>query len=303
MTSAPLPIIGLLRELANLKRMRVAHRSGSLGQQLFEDAFRALVAGEEVTRIALTLTARAIVLTSLGGVDAQVLRRSGLDEKWVREIASRAFDALTVEGSSGACIDARLAAALRSVASTELSSGCEPAFVAKLARQPRAGATAPGKPRLILDPTESHAEHCALVAVSGVLLAGKYGAALEDVFLAALVHHLHNAELPDGGFAGEARLGDHLETVASAFRNAALAELPPALRVRVEPFAKGFAKADTPVARAFHAADVIDRVLQQEWHASAAGFTLDYATDEMGIVHAGPVQSFHQSVLAEAGLA
>ena len=47
---------------------------------------------------------------------------------------------------------------------------------------------------------------------------------------------------------------------------------------------------------------MIDRVLQQAWHAEAAGFTLAHALHEMEIVHAGPVQAFHRDVLREAGL-
>ena len=296
MTGAVRPLIGLLQELANLKRIRVAHRPGSLAQHLFADAFRALVAGDDPKRVALVVTARAVVLASLGGVDADVLRRATLDEAAVHSITARAFDAL------GLGLDPAFAAALRDVTSARLRSAAEPAFVAKLAHQPRAGATMPGKARLVLDPTETHAEHCVLVAISGVLLASVYGAPFEDVFLAALVHHLHNADLPDGGFAGEERLGEHFTAVASAFRCAALGELSPALRARVEPFASGWPDAGTATARAFHAADVIDRVLQQAWHANAAGFTLAYATEEMGIVHAGPLQAFHRLVLAEAGL-
>ena len=76
MTNELSSAMGLLRALADLKRMRVAHRSGSLAQHLFEDAVAALTAGASPARVALTLTARALTLTSLGGVDADVLARA-----------------------------------------------------------------------------------------------------------------------------------------------------------------------------------------------------------------------------------
>ena len=77
-----------------------------------------------------------------------------------------------------------------------------PGFVEALCRQPRAGATAPGRPRLIVEPPENHAEHCWAVAVYGALLADDVDADPADAFLLGLAHHLHNAVLPDAGFAG-----------------------------------------------------------------------------------------------------
>ncbi len=77
-----------------------------------------------------------------------------------------------------------------------------PPFVPLLAAQPRAGATRPGHPRVILEPAENHAEHCAVVAVNGVLAAGVFGADPAGPFLTGLAHHLHNAYLPDAGDAG-----------------------------------------------------------------------------------------------------
>ena len=58
----------------------------------------------------------------------------------------------------------------------------------------------------------------------------------------------------------------------------------------------------TPVGRAFHAADVIDRVLQMRHYEQVAQFTTGQALDDMELVHAGPVQAFHTAVLRDAGL-
>ena len=62
------------------------------------------------------------------------------------------------------------------------------------------------------------------------------------------------------------------------------------------------ADAVAPESQAFHAADVLDRVLQVHHHARAAAFTADQALDDLDLVHEGPVQAFHLDVLRSAGL-
>jgi hypothetical protein len=57
-----------------------------------------------------------------------------------------------------------------------------------------------------------------------------------------------------------------------------------------------------PASQAFHAADVLDRVLQVHHHARAAAFTAAQALDDLELVHDGPVQAFHLDVLRSAGL-
>ena len=47
---------------------------------------------------------------------------------------------------------------------------------------------------------------------------------------------------------------------------------------------------------------MIDRVLQMEYFARAAAFTLDQALDDLDLVHPGPEQEFHLEVLSGAGL-
>ena len=181
--------------------------------------------------------------------------------------------------------------------------GFTPPFVARLAAQPRAGATCPGRGRLILEPPESHAEHCALVAIYGTLLAPSWDARPEAVFLAGLAHHLHNALLPDAGYAGEVLLGNWLEPAIANATKLALGELPVAVRMRVEAACQVLPNANSPEGCAFHAADTLDRVLQLEHHLRAANTTMDFVLREMELVHAGPVKPFQDAVLARLGLA
>ena len=63
----------------------------------------------------------------------------------------------------------------------------------------------------MLEPPEGHGDHCLVVAVLAAVLAPRYGADPARPFLAGMAHHLHNAALPDSGFAGEMLLGEHLE--------------------------------------------------------------------------------------------
>ncbi len=177
-----------------------------------------------------------------------------------------------------------------------------PRFAVALMDQPRAGATRPGRPRLALMPSESHAEHCWVVAVGAVLAAQREGANPTVPFLAGLTHHLHNAVLPDSGFAGESLIAEHLADVQTELRTAALAELQPDLRSRVASILEEIVRAGTPEARAFHTADVLDRVLEMKWHARTAGFTLQEALVELELVHEGPLQTFGDDVVAAAGL-
>ena len=168
--------------------------------------------------------------------------------------------------------------------------------------QPRAGATAPGRPRLVLEPPESHGDHCYAVAVGAVLVGAPSGADLGTCFTGALAHHLHNARLPDSGFAGEVLLGEHLEAVMERLTADALDELPEPVRARVAAALGLNLHLDSPEARAVVAADVLDRVVQMRHHARAAAFTLDVALDELDLVHAGPLQEYGLAVVAAAGM-
>ena len=67
--------------------------------------------------------------------------------------------------------------------------------------------------RVVVEPPESHGDHCLTVAVYGVLVAPVFGADPVAPFLVGLAHHLHNVVLPDAGFAGEVLLGAALDRV------------------------------------------------------------------------------------------
>jgi 5'-deoxynucleotidase YfbR-like HD superfamily hydrolase len=174
-----------------------------------------------------------------------------------------------------------------------------PRFVAALAQQPRAGVTCPGKPRILLEPPENHAEHCLVVAVYGVLLSPFYRADPTTVFLAAMAHHFHNAAMPDAGFTGEMLLGDHLWPIVGRCSEWALDELQPPLRETVRAARLVLPDDATAEGRAFHAADSIDRVLQIAQHLRAASLTMDTVLGEMELVHAGPVKAFQDRVLTD----
>jgi 5'-deoxynucleotidase YfbR-like HD superfamily hydrolase len=292
------PLVPLLAEVGDLKRVRTADADGSLAERLFRRSWSALVAGEDPKRVARRETAAAVAAARLGGVDAGILRRCGLDAVYTLDVLERGFDA-----AAGA-LPEPLRAELRGALGPERTDAANalPGFVGALARQPRAGCTRPGSPRLVLEPPESHADHCAAVAVCGVLLSESFGAQPATVFVAGLAHHLHNAVLPDSGFAGEELLGERLDGILDRLNGEALATLPRNLADAVRSSLELVGHAGSSEARAFNAADVLDRVLQMRHYARMAQFTMDQALDEMDLVHEGPLKDFHERVLAEAGL-
>lgn len=295
----------LLRAIGELKRVRSANQRGSIAERLFAQAWRRLVAGEDIDSVARDITARALVATQLGDLDRASLHAAGVPARAVDEIIGNAF---TI---AAAAIDAPVRRWLRGgSAHVRLDEDADPgasvtapAFVERLARQPRAGATAPGRARLMLEPPESHAEHCLCVAVAAVLLAGDAGADTGRVFLASLAHHLHNALLADSGFAGETLLGEWLAPAILGATELALGELTPALGQRVAEACRILPDVDTAEGCVFHAADTLDRVLQMEHHLRAAGTTMAFVQNEMALVHAGPIKPFQDALLHRMGLA
>ncbi len=291
----------LLAELGDLKRTHRAGAGDSVATMLFRRAWRELAAGSDLGDVALKTAADALAACRLGAIDAALLARCGVDGAARRAVLERAFDAVTppLEPSFASTLRSRITCA---AAADDRETVYTPPFVEALARQPRAGATCPGKPRLVLEPPESHAEHCFAVAVYAVLVSPRYEAPVADAFVLAMAHHLHNAVLPDTGFTGEVLLGDALEPIVERLTIQALASLPTALAERIERLRPLLATADAPAAAAFHAADVIDRVLQMRQYARVAAFEMGQALDDLELVHAGPVQAFHLAALAEAGL-
>ena len=294
--SALAGFVPLAAELCDLKRIRDASSSDSLASRGFRRAWGALLAGNDPEGVALTSTADALAAARLGGIDGGVLAGVGLPADEARAVLVRSFD--EVAGP----VDAGLAGRLRAGLGGALASGPAPAFAEALIRQPRAGATCPGKPRIVLEPPENHGDHCFAVAVLGCVLAPVYAADPASVFLAGMGHHLHNAALPDSGFAGEILLGEHLLPVIRRLFARELATLPAGLRATMEAALAHIPDASTAEGRAFHAADVIDRVLQMRHFDQVAAFTVDQALEDMDLVHAGPVQAFHMGVLRDAGL-
>ena len=294
--AAPTLLRALFGELGDLKRTRSAGRAGSIAERGFALAWSALCAGEDTRRVMEVSVADALAAARLGDLDKSKLAELGLEDEAARVVLRRSFDAVAP------ALDPAQAVALRQALGATLRQADTPAFVAALAAQPRAGATCPGKPRILLEPPENHAEHSWAVAVFGVVLAPRYGADACAVFLAGLAHHLHNAAMPDAGFTGEMLLGDRLEAVCAGATARALAELPERLRGEVVAARAILPDAATPEGRAFHAADVIDRVTQMAQHLRVATVTMPMLLDDWALVHDGPVKTFHEHVLAEMRL-
>jgi len=291
-------MIPLFWEIGNLKRVHPANLNVSFAANLFLQSWKNVAGNVDMRDVAIKTAANAVAAAQLGATNADVLRRAELSETEIQTVLERSFDLSSVP------IEKNLREELRGALMREFD-GAEltvPPFAEKLARQPRSGATKPNTPRLLFDQPENHAEHIITVAVYAVLLAPFFDADIATVFLAALAHHFHNADLPDAGFAGEELLGEFLPVIFNNLREKCLRELPNDLR---EPVKRTFVlieNAASPEARAFHAADVIDRVLQMRHHAEANEFNLKYALEKMELVHAGAVQAFHYDVLRAAKL-
>ncbi len=300
------------RDLGELKRMRDQSIPDSVAERLFRLAWSRIAAGDPPHALWATTVADALVATRLGGIDGGLLHRLGLEAPAREAILRRGFDAATASLSPD--VTGRLRDSLGTTPCGDAMPGlvapglvapglAVPGFVEALIRQPRAGATAPDQPRLALEPAESHGDHCLVVAVLGALVALQDGADPARVFLAGLAHHLHNAVLPDTGFAGELLLGDALAPIMHRLFEQELATLAPGPRGQVRDALALIADADTADGRAFHAADVIDRVLQAHHHARAAAFTADQALGDLQLVHEGPLRPFQAGVLAVLELA
>lgn len=240
--------------------------------------------------------ADALAAARLGDLDGQQLAGLGLKDEAVLVVLRRAFDTVTPGLDEGQVVW------LRRVLGATLAQVDPPAFVTALATQPRAGVTCPGKPRILLEPQENHAEHCWAVAIFGSVLAPRYGADPRIVFLAGLAHHLHNAAMPDSGFTGEMLLGDDLDEVCRLAAERAMISLPEQLRGEVAAVRAILHDAATPEGSAFHAADVIDRVIQMAQHLRVAAVTMPMLLDDWALVHDGPVKTFQEQVLAEMRL-
>ncbi|MFC0409392.1 HD domain-containing protein [Roseomonas elaeocarpi] len=287
----------LLEELGELKRVRSAGREGSIATRLFQAGWARLVAGETTEAAMRATVADALAAARLGDLDAAALGAAGMTAAEILAVRRRAVEEVSAEFPPE--LRALLQAGLEAAPAPQVAL---PRFVGQLAEQPRAGVTCPGKPRLLLEPPENHAEHCLIVAVYGVVLAPRYGADPATVFLASMAHHLHNALLPDSGFTGEVLLGDRLEPVFARATEIALEELPGPLRDAVVVARRILPDAESGDSKTFHAADTLDRVLQIAQHLRAGQTTMHYVLHDMALVHEGAVKDFQDVVLRETGL-
>ena len=174
-------------------------------------------------------------------------------------------------------------------------------FIDVLCQQPRAGATKPGKPRLLLTPPEMHSDHCLTTAVFAVLLSPHYGAERAQPFLTGLAHHLHNAVLPDCGFGGEVLLDDWLADIIRRAQDKALADLNGPLARTIRESLAVHENLELAAGRAVSAADVLDRVLDVQWRTRVAHVQDEDILSELELVHAGPIKQFQTDLAARSG--
>ena len=290
-------LLPLLRELGDLKRIGVSGQMSSIATGLFANGWSALAAGMNPTEVMYRTVAAAMAAARLGSLDRARLDALGLTDDEALRTLKGAVD--EVAGAVDPTIIDMLSPALADGAPPVIDP---PAFVAALAMQPRAGITCPGRARIILQPAENHAEHCLMVGVYGVLMSSGYGAEPTSVFVASMAHHFHNATMPDSGFSGEMLLGAALDRVIERARERCLAQLNSDVAGIVRTALEPIASDTTPEARAFHAADVLDRVLEIEQHLTRAAVTMPQVMETYGLVHEGPVKPFHDRVLAQMSL-
>ena len=290
-------LLPLFRELSHLKRIRSAGRDGSIAQRLFLAAWSRLIQGEQLEKVMLSTCGAALTAVRLGDLDEALLQELGLSEAERLVVLQRSFD------EAASAIAPAIAERLRGALSGGITAtSSPPGFAIALAEQPRAGVTCPGKSRIMLQPSENHAEHCLMVAVFGVLASPIWEADANQVFLAGLSHHLHNAIMPDSGYTGEMLLSDLLATCIERARESALQSMPAALSADVRHALAPIALDATAEAQTFHTADVLDRVLEIEQHLTHSSFTMTEVLGPYALVHEGPVKPFHDQVLAAAGL-
>jgi 5'-deoxynucleotidase YfbR-like HD superfamily hydrolase len=309
-------LVPLARELNTLKRVHAAGRPGSWAARGFARAWGRLAAGQRADDVGRMELVAAVVATRLGAVDAEFFAAERLSQTivyralrrgWMaatRALAPEAREALRSTAGEGAGpLTAHIAQSFTAAHEAQLPV---PGFVGRLAEQPRAGPTHPDRPRLVLVPTESHAEHCWAVAVTAALLAPVYGADATMVFVSGLAHHLANAWLPDGGDAARVALDGELAELVGSLRQRALAELPVEVRALAERALQATASPGTPEGRAFRAANALDRMLEMEWAARRSAFTLDDAlaahAGAFDALHAGSGQAGGRAALQAVGL-
>ena len=297
---------GLLTELQDLKRLHPAHLPHSIATELFRDAWLRILRGDELGQVAIRTTLSALVHVLFPGADERLFTVAGLREAEITEVLQAALHRTAgqvVEGQLGDSLRAAVPDLAHQFAGRgEAVRGFLPEALIVLCDQPRAGATHPELPRLVLSPAEMHSDHCLMTAVYAVLFAEQYAADAGTVFLGALAHHLHNAYLPDCGYAGEICLGRHLAQVIANCRAEALAQFPAHLRPRITEALYHHERIDTAEGLAISAGDVLDRVIDVKWRTRAAAVTDQDILGELDLVHPGPLKDFQTELLSATGL-
>lgn len=304
-------VLPLLLELQDLKRIRSAEFDGTFAAHRYRQVIHRLAQPLEesaqptfFSELALWETALAVVTTRLGALGPGVLQRLGVPRERVKEICQAAFDehkdawhGVLPRQSFDWMVETWDLPEDQLSANQPLDT-----LIKRLCAEPRAGATAPYKRRVLVVPQESQAEHCYLTAVTAVALAGYFDADPGQAFVVALLHHLHNAFMPDAGFAGEVLLGANLDAVINNAREQAFIHLPPPLRELATQAAATMTHLETPLARVVNAADAVDRVLQTRFHEQMANFNAKRVQRELNLVHEGPLQAFQNNVLKALGV-
>lgn len=301
-------VSGLLAELEDLKRQQPAHYTQSIASTLFTESWRRLLSGERMLDIALKITTKALVSILLPGCDASFFRNAQITEVDVCEIYQKALYE-SAHGRVEAQLYEQLLGSIPAIVEAYFHDASDQArptapawFVDVLCRQPRAGATKPGKPRLLLIPPEMHSDHCLTTAVFAVLLSPFFEASAGQPFLTGLSHHLHNAVLPDCGFGGEVLLEPWLADIIRTAQDKALADLSLDLAQTIRESLAVHENLAIAEGRAASAADVLDRVLDVQWRTRAAQVKNEDILSELDLVHAGPIQQFQTQVLSEMGV-
>lgn len=301
----------LLPQLQDLKRQQPAHYKKSIASSLFTESWKRLFYGENSEEIALKITLKALLSLVLPGCDAYFFKTAKIDSKSAENILKSAFSEL-IEGKIHPELFGQLFDEIPNLVTefySENDFGVKKTnfdqkywFVEALCKQPRAGATKPGMPRLLLVPPEMHSDHCLITAVYAVLLSPCFEAEVGLPFLTGLAHHLHNAVLPDCGFAGEIALGDHLQPIIENSRAEALNKVGTTESEIITKAINNHENLNNAEGQSSSAADVLDRVLDIKWRVRAASVTEKDVLDDLELVHDGPIKSFQTAILKSADL-
>lgn len=291
--------LDFLRELNDVKRL-YDHNFGnySFTSKIFHGATKPLSTNDPLQED--VWSALVICAARLGAMTPNVLLDVGINRDSIVEIfrnsinLHRSLPSALLNSLLDACVD---------VEKTFNKSDKPVAkWVERLTQTPRAGATCPGKPRIVIEPPEMHSDHCVMVATYGFILADAFGANRQDVWLIGLCHHLHNAYLPDAGFTGEMLLGNHLGNIIQQQRLRVLNTFTPFYKVKIHYLFEEVNDIESALFKAFTAADTIDRIVQMEYYERSACFKAINALSDFNLVHEGAAQDFQHVLLDSIGI-